>query len=105
MNENWIPYMRASDNGPWSCMIDVQHRRRCAAGDPQRPCLTIVHVAMANPGAEGLGDHGEAASLDETFEEPAQELGQIGGVFVARSRGQGRMSYCVYSPGDRGTDI
>lgn len=96
MAENWIPYVRPTDHGPWACIVDVQHRE--AMPDAQRPLLIIAHITMRDAGPEGLGTVEEAGRLDDAFEAPLAKFAACNAVFVARSRAGGRMSFCIYAP-------
>lgn len=92
MESDWIPYSRATNAGPCTCMVNTAQEP-----DAARPSLTVCHVRFSEPGEHGVGTHEEANSIDDAFE-AGQERETSSSVFVARTRGGGKMSFYLYGP-------
>jgi hypothetical protein len=77
-------------------MVDIQYRAQGSV-DPERPCLTLCHVRMRDPGPDGSGTREDTQRIDLLFENAEPGLEAVGAVFVARTRDGGYMSFAVYS--------
>jgi hypothetical protein len=105
MSETWIPYVRASGKTPLGGMVNVGLRPLAGRGDPDRPSLTLIHVAFKDPDQHGMGTQEDANRIDDRWITVVDALANHRAIFVARLRRSGRMTFCVYAPSDKRTAI
>lgn len=101
MSENWMPILRHDDGAKYSIMIDLQHRDGGLVPDKQRRSLILIHVTFDDPSEHGMGAQTEANAIDRVMDDLGPRSFKDGGaVYVARLRGSGRASICLYAADD-----
>lgn len=98
MEQNWVPHLLETDEGPAACVIDVAHAEETADGS--RTVCTEVRIPFKDAGQHGLGDDAEREAMG-TFEDALDEaLGGDGAVLVASVRASGVLTLLYYSDED-----
>ena len=92
----WVPYLRPTDRGPVSTLVDVQFRRY--EGSASLDTVVRVRTSLAEPGEHGLGSQQEVESLDELLKRGVRDVGEtIRVAWVASQRMNGSAQWWLYA--------